>query len=707
MERQTNFHPVYVSGQYLTSEHLNETHNFLWQEEKATRYALTGNGIASGLNADLTEVAGQLQAVTVTKGAAATVDGYLVSPAADLSLTKAAAVTLTLFTLDDGTSHLMYKGDFDKVADSLNAVSSANVDAFELFDNAVPDTDLPDGTGLLNAATGLTATDVLANFLVLCWVFARDKENNQCEQGDCNTKGTQRNYSAKFFLLKKTAIPEQNTIADELITCTVARIKNLSAAGSSAGLFAKSFEAWSASFGELRPYFTGTQANKQLLSVASLLTEADKTRLTNSVAAFDAINAGVTVQNCPQYYASFASDLAKAINELVVFYNEYIANHVVMKPGRTESIILLGSLRQNGIDKWRYYFQPAADLLESHAGWRKLRKLFIRVLAMVESFIRQDIILARAANVPGRPLAIPSLTGGLLQNAAIPYYFDTTTIDNNLLKFWNPGGGGLRNVFSFYDGVTVGRNDMVAKMKFTSWTDQNFFRIEGHIGLPKQNALSALTALISADGLPIQVIDCNVNYRGPQNWLDWYLEFVKNIKDWTSALKKEAFDKKYVYDYSPIKKIQEEITQTSFREMDKVSKLYNDFTAYTGVFYKTTATPQGIKAKAGRAAAKASTPAGAAVKGSSIDANVIQSYKTVVKTDQVAQLASKYKLAVADQGDKTKEKLIILSDLADLEYMGGTVRGGTFVLLHDGTTVIGDGSLPYYYRINGARVFNT
>lgn len=698
MERQTNFHPVYTSGQYLTSEHLNETHNFLWQEEKATRYALTGNGIASGLDADFTSSSGRLQAITITKGAASTIDGYLVSPTGNLSFGKAAPVTLVWYTTTDGASHLMYKIDFEKVKDSLNLTGSADINTFEFVGDAVPQNEQPDGTQSLNSF-GLLVDNVWSSYIVLCWVYNKDKQNNQCEQGDCNTKGSQRNYSAKFFLVKNTDIPEQNTIGAELPTCSVARIKNLSTASSIAGMVAKSFEAWSAGFGELSPYFTGAQASKHLQKVAGLLGDADQTRFTNSVATFNNINTGVNVQNCPQYYAAFASDLSKAINELVVFYNDYVAKFIVMKPDRIEGIILLGSLRRQGIDKWRYYFQPAAGLLEGQLDKLKLKRLFIRVLAMVENFITQEAINSKANAVAGRPLAIPSVTNGaLLQNAAIPYYFDIAAPDNDLLKLWNPSGGGLGNVYCYYDSLTPGRNDMGAKMRATSWADQNFFRMEGHIGMPKAAALAALTNLINSDGLPIQVIDCDVNYKGPVEWVDWYKKFMGNIVSWTANLKEEAFRKKYVYDYSPIKKIQEEITQTSFRDMDKVAKLYNDFTAYSGVFYNAATKPAvaaGKAAKSVRAAAK-----------SSISTDVIKSYTQVVDQGLVAQLATDYKKAIASQGEATKQKLIILSDLIGLEYMGGTVRGGTFVLLHDGTKVIGDGSLPYYYKINGTRVFN-
>ena len=72
----------------------------------------------------------------------------------------------------------------------------------------------------------------------------------------------------------------------------------------------------------------------------------------------------------------------------------------------------------------------------------------------------------------------------------------------------------------------------------------------------------------------------------------------------------------------------------------------------------------------------------------------------------MVDLNKKLKDALAEQNELQASKLIVLSDLGDLEYMGGALRGGTFVLLHDGKTVIGDACLPYYYRVNQLRVFN-
>ena len=43
-----------------------------------------------------------------------------------------------------------------------------------------------------------------------------------------------------------------------------------------------------------------------------------------------------------------------------------------------------------------------------------------------------------------------------------------------------------------------------------------------------------------------------------------------------------------------------------------------------------------------------------------------------------------------------QQDVVTISDYPGLEYLGGVYKGGTFILLHDGTKVVGDCSLPYF-----------
>lgn len=688
MELRNNAHPVFVSGQYLTSEHLNGIANFLWLEEKATRYMFTGNGIARGFVPSIS-AAGELLTVALTAGTAVTIDGLIIEQAGNTRLTKSRPIVLVRFKLTSGETQLLDKVAFDKVKESLKISSSTELNGFELFPSTMKENELPEGTKDFSTSD-MTFNDAKANYSLITVSEIKDEEYSQCEQGDCNTKGINRRYIIRYFLVRNNQFITKNVISDELSTTVVVRIKNLSDAGSKDGLNQKSFTAWSSSYAELAPYF-GENLNRQLLNIAKILGKEEETALSKSTTLLNQINQSVNAKSCPQYYVQFAADLAKAINELVIEYNNYSRENPLIGGERIEGTIIVGSLESSsGIDKLRDYFMPAIKTLQGEKQITVLQNLFRRVLALVENFIPQTAITEKANTVQNRPLSIPTTVGaGPFQNSAIPYYYDiVTTNENTILKYWNPYGGNLKNVFSYYDSKAPSRTDMANKMPMADWTHFNFFRIEGHIGLNKQVAINAINALIRTQGIPIQLVDCDVNYKGPTKWINWYNQFQNNLGVWVKDLRKDY----KAYDYSPIKKIQDTVNQTSYRNITEVAKAFNDFTAYSGVFYNA------------QVAAGAGAGASAASKG--IPADAYTRYKQVVNKQQYEGIYQGFKDAVAEQNDLQAKKLVVLSDLVELEYGGGAPRGGTFVLLHDGQNVIGDGFLPYYYRINLARTYN-
>ena len=723
MEPIHNAFPVFVSGQYLTSEHLNEMQAFLWQEEKNSRSFLAGNGIIAGMLPGFEDNT-KLKKIKVSAGAASTVDGYLVitNPlfisekinsastidewalkATDVVFDKAVETNLTSILTNDGSRQLMEKKAFDKLEDQSFLSEKKDLNVFELFAEAKKIEDLPEGSKTLEEFN-MTPAQASANYALMAWVYVDEAENDHCQQGDCNTKGIQRNYIVRYFLVENNQLTPLNNVSPEIPLCIAARIKNLSQSGSTAGVFQKSFAAWSSNITELQPYFSAANSGKQLGIIASLLGTEEQTSLANAITNFTQIANSVTEKNCPQYYIAFASDLSKAINELVSFYNDYAEKYPTLSRDRIERVVVMGSLSSPAVDSWRYYFIPMVTQVQHVADKRKLRKLFLRVTALANNFIIEANIFKQAGKV-NAVLATPTLIGdGLLQDRAIPYYYDVLQAgtSNDVLRNWNPQGGNLQNIFCYYDSVISGRNNnpnMAAKASIADWTNENFFRIEGHIGLTKAAAISAINALIINDDLPIQLLDCDVDYKGPKKWFNWYTEFTDLVAVSLDKLRKEPDTKHYAYD--PLKKISTYAKETSYRQPDEIRGILNDFTAYSGVFYnaKILATPK-KKAKKGVALAAETEMK------SRITPKVIETYKKIIPQEKITDILNKYNDAVTEVADPKAKKLIVLKDLAGLEYLGGAPRGGTLVLLHSNGNIIGDGCLSYFYRVDQGRIFN-
>ena len=722
MEARPNFFPVYVSGQYLTSENLNETQDFLWQEEKASRYLLNGNGIVQGLDVSFADTT-SLKQVNISAGDACTVDGYIIQ-AGSLAFDKGFSIDISWLTLNDGTQLLMEKATFDN-ANMDDVATETVIHAIELFSTASNMNDLPVGTTTLDAFS-ITSSQASSNYLALAWVFINDAENDNCVQGDCNTKGIERSFTTRYFLAETSVFPQQNSENPLMPLSKAARIKNLSNSGSAAGFYQTSFTAFSANIAELQPYFSVASSGKQLAIIGGLLDATAQASLTNAINKFSQIASSANT-NCQQYNNAFASDVSTAINELLEFYNEYATKYPLYSPARIEGVIIPGRLVPQTVDNWRYYFIPAARDASMIFDKKILSQLFMRVVSLVNNFVLQSNFKAQAAKV-GKIIATPSLIGDdEIAKRAIPYYYDVLTGDaaNVILNTWNPRDTNLQNIFCYYDAIIPSRSNMVAKLAIADWTNQNFFRIEGHVGLPKQDAIGAITSLIVNDGLPFQLLDCDVDYKGPITWYNWYNDFSIFLNDSLVQLRSNPNITTYAYD--PFKKINTINLQTSYRQPDAVKSILNDLTSYSGVFYNAAKT-QGIAARSSTKAASVSkktaskkasqklvakpqvttkaTLASGITANSPLSPEVIQNYISVIPQEKITDLMTNYNVAITDVTDPKAKKLIVLKDLAGLEYSGGVPRGGTFILLHSGGTVIGDGCLSYYYRIDQGRIFD-
>jgi len=527
MEPRPNSFPVYVSGQYLTSENLNATQDFLWQEEKATRYLLSGNGIVQGLNISFADNT-SLKQVNISAGDACTIDGYIIQPATDEIFDKGLAIDLSWITLNDGSQQLMEKTQFDKVKDTLDVTSEIVLNAIEIFGTQTNISDLPVGTTALDAFA-ITASQATTNYLTFAWVFSKDEENDNCVQGDCNTKGVLRNYTTRYFIVQNQQFPVSNTVSPQISFCNAARIKNLANSGSASGFYTASLTAFNNNIAELTPYFSASNTGKQLSIISNLLDAAAQSAFTNAIAKFSQISQSANT-NCQQYNSAFASDISKAINELVEFYNVYANKYPTYSTSRIESVIILGGFAQSTVDSRRYYFIPATEQKIYTYDKSRLKQLFMRVTALVNNFVLQSNFKTQANEV-GKIIATPTVIGdNNLANRAIPYYYDVLA-NNDVLDTWNPDIPNPQNVFCYYDSIIPSRSNLVAKLAIADWTNENFFRIEGHVGLAKQDAISAITSLIVNDGLPIQLLDCDVDYKGPIIWTTWYKKFSNFLID--------------------------------------------------------------------------------------------------------------------------------------------------------------------------------
>src|SRR5258705_1405296 len=222
-----------------------------------------------------------LKRIKLSAGAASTVDGYLVitNPAfvpeqinsaaaldewavrtTDIAFNKAVSVTLSS-VVNSNMRQLRETKDLELVDDENDLEKFS---AYELFAEGSDEKKLPAGTNSIESIINVSLADAIANYVLIAWVFVNEAENDHCQQGDCNTKGIQRNYVTRYFLIENTSFSqmnkgnEGNASLSSLETCSVARIQTLYDANSPEALEAKTAAAWNASSLALKPSFFDT-----------------------------------------------------------------------------------------------------------------------------------------------------------------------------------------------------------------------------------------------------------------------------------------------------------------------------------------------------------------------------------------------------------------------------------------------------------------
>jgi hypothetical protein len=231
-----------------------------------------------------------------------------------------------------------------------------------------------------------------------------------------------------------------------------------------------------------------------------------------------------------------------------------------------------------------------------------------------------------------------------------------------------------------------------------------FYRIEGHMGLPIDSAFNYINSLISNFDLPIQLIKVDITNQtwlgfrtNYENFASQYKLFVSDVNNKIATLGNNAISTSI---YKNLDKINQNISVTSYRDIDNVTKTLDDLNAYCNLiissdFVTNTFKPNTyLKAKV-KANSKAKSGAGTVP--------IINYLKTVLDKifDARNSLAGLYT-------NPTPIKEISLSQLKGLEYLAGVYKGGTFILLYDGSSaqkpVIADFALPYFYNLDKDRL---
>ncbi|HHM21174.1 MAG TPA: hypothetical protein ENJ20_04030, partial [Bacteroidetes bacterium] len=172
-------YPVFEADQVLTSQHLNDLVNYLEEQERFSRNKLIGIGIGCGLEVALSA---DKTTVSVTPGVGITSEGYLMAFHGESHGETAHFSFFTPFSFGERQPYSFFKKG-----------EKESIGLFELHgqktEGAEPFTELEGG---------------IEDYVVFLFLDCMDKKLKNCVENDCNEKGTERSFTIRPLLVRKS-----------------------------------------------------------------------------------------------------------------------------------------------------------------------------------------------------------------------------------------------------------------------------------------------------------------------------------------------------------------------------------------------------------------------------------------------------------------------------------------------------------------------
>jgi hypothetical protein len=411
-------YPVYVPDQFLTSNNLNDTSDYLEKEIRATRSYLIGNGVVNGLDqlkANLDSTGTVINSIQVNAGYGLTPDGYLLDTpgfyptrvnAAAIVFTLAARVTIHMYTNrqnpndpDDVHRTFVYNDpEIDEFVNPGTGNTWPNVTMWPGTGTPVSCIELYTGASDPNKTVGSSSTPVssllsLADLQGYVLAFMADPNNissSGCGTGSCDDQGVKRKIIGRFLLIPAGAdgplVGTANIAFNSKSHIQIPRLPNLCEIGDLTThydnvnqMFATSQTAIGNALNEIRSH------------VPKLLPNAD---MNAALKKFNSFDITTVPANLAIYHHHFAKDVHLAVTEYIEKYNEITNKFPDLNDTRIDRVIILGHVfNTNAIDPYRYYFSPALCSCGGHCDTMVLDKHYRRIIAMINSFIYDPQVL--------------------------------------------------------------------------------------------------------------------------------------------------------------------------------------------------------------------------------------------------------------------------------------------------------------------------
>lgn len=486
LEDITSEYSLFLDNQVLTANQLNEIVHYFEDQQRLSRILLSGVGRVCGFELKWNAGAGSVE---LSCGVGVTTDGDL------LYLNETTAYTqFKSFTDGNARYPLFYGGE-------------TQYDMWELFEGDVSSEEVP---GLSLFSGFQAASEVNPNDLaVILYVENFDKAPDICTKLDCDNLGNRQINNMHVLLIKKTDLEQIINENDSIFqTCRKAGNhffdlpKVVAPRVVLSTSVAQSFAALSNAYARAIKNELGALQSAVTLMLDGFKWLLDPTNLQSNASIqaklVQVFQSGIAVPDLDiQYRYDLFKDVISTYGELRAVLWDLCVNccpDVNAFPKHLMVRELLVTDEHQA--QYRHGFYPSPAVAKTkNIQIHNAKGLYQRFINLIFNYRKRS-----AATIKITPSKIPLLPLG---QRAIPFY-----LNSDIHKFWEPDHMRFHREKEHlsYLAEDYGEVDSVIKPLEYSIDENDFLRIEGHIGQSFNTAITDISGQIQRYQLPVEVI---------------------------------------------------------------------------------------------------------------------------------------------------------------------------------------------------------
>ncbi len=551
---KNNEYIVFQPDQVLTNDHLNQLFYYLDRQNRLTRSKLIGMGIVCGFELEVTLNGSTVSVIQIDKGCGITSQGYLISDCNDKKYcyatpyvppplpqdlpfccngkttnapgnTNSNNCNIPFYNSSDpkqncqGIYKLVTGEEYTTIVENPGSPRPQTQPCPPTAVTPAPPPATSPGNNDQVLPVPLSSMD-WSGYNVVLFLEAKEKDLKNCDMQDCNNGGEKIVFHIRPLLVPKTCLTNNCTDKTGNLKAPEIKLKRFAVRTTDP---ANDISNGPVIFKTFQNIFNGASPNvlSQLGTAYGFCYAKYNSVLPSGSNSFTSLatdlqNISTSVQNT--YLVQYFYDY---VNDLILAYYEFrkIADKINVQCCADECAfplhLVLGDATKSTSefvkDCWRTYFIYSPIFDGENKTNAKLRFYYHRMEILATQFASIGFITP-ATDVkepikitPGEYEEFP------LSQRAIPYYYnvtDTANPQNSLYQYWDfeKAAEGASAFNQSYNAGQYNSDPLVNTPLLFDIEKNNFFRIEGHIGLPYPQALLNILEQKQVYNLPFNVV---------------------------------------------------------------------------------------------------------------------------------------------------------------------------------------------------------